>query len=184
MLEKSRLMVGQIVTEQKNVSLLSTIMWPVEESTNLDKLLFPWLDFFFLDLRSEGLSNLATLSEPRFARSDNRSALLDNCSALLDNLSFFPTISERKTFSRKKKSVFISVPSQGHTLSSRGNIYSYRVENVPRSKKRRKRIFLSSRENCHNFAPSGPISKIQTVLKMALKFIGSFSLVQERNMKF
>ena len=31
----------------------------------------------FLDLRSEGLSNLATLSEPRFARSDNRSALLD-----------------------------------------------------------------------------------------------------------
>ena len=61
MLEKSRLMVGQIVTEQKNVSLLSTIMWPVEESTNLDELLFPW-EFPFLDLRSEGLSNLASLS--------------------------------------------------------------------------------------------------------------------------
>ena len=67
---------GQIVTEQKNVSLLSTIMWPVEESTNLDELLFPW-EFPFLDLRSEGLSNLVTLSEPRFARSDNRSTLLD-----------------------------------------------------------------------------------------------------------
>ena len=97
-------MVGQIVTEQKNVSLLSTIMWPVEESTNLDELLFPW-EFPFLDLRSEGLSNLATLSEPRFARSDNRSALLDN-------LSFLPTISERKVQSRKKKFVLVCFPLQ------------------------------------------------------------------------
>ena len=70
-------MVGQIVTEQENVSALEDNKCrPVEESTNLDELLFPW-EFPFLDLRSEGLSNLATLSEPRFARSDNRSALLD-----------------------------------------------------------------------------------------------------------
>ena len=40
---------------------------------------FPFLGRFFpfLDLRSEGLSNFASLSEPRFARSDNCSALLD-----------------------------------------------------------------------------------------------------------
>ena len=52
-------------------------MQPVEVSINLDKLKLSLGELTFLDLRSEGLSNLATLSEPRFVRSDNRSALLD-----------------------------------------------------------------------------------------------------------
>ena len=47
-------------------------------------------------------------------------------------LSFFPMTSDSETFLRKKKSVFISVPSQGHTLSSRGNIYSSFLELVRR----------------------------------------------------
>ena len=95
---------GQIVTEQKNVSLLSTIMWPVEESTNLDELLFPW-EFPFLDLRSEGLSNLVTLSEPRFARSDNRSTLLDIIPSSLRSRKV-------KILPRKVKFILVCIPLQ------------------------------------------------------------------------
>ena len=92
------------MTEQKNVSLLSTIMWPVEESTNLDELLFPW-EFPFLDLRSEGLSNLVTLSEPRFARSDNRSTLLDIIPSSLRSRKV-------KILPRKVKFILVCIPLQ------------------------------------------------------------------------
>ena len=62
------------------------------------------------------LSNFASLS----SLASLGTALLDNCSTL----SFFPTISESKTFSRKKNSFFTSVLSLGHTFLGRGNIYS------------------------------------------------------------
>ena len=84
----------------------------------------PYDQTFFLFLEKVSLSSISgqkdfvTLSSK--VREDNRSALLDNCSTL----SFFPTISESKTFSRKKKSVFTSVLSLGHTFLGRGNIYS------------------------------------------------------------
>ena len=79
-------------------------MWPVEESTNLDELLFPW-EFPFLDLRSEGLSNLVTLSEPRFARSDNRSTLLDIIPSSLRSRKV-------KILPRKVKFILVCIPLQ------------------------------------------------------------------------
>ena len=65
----------------------------------------------FLDLRSEGLSNLATLSEPRFARSDNRSALLDI-------LSFFPTTSESESSLSEIKIRLRLYSFPGHTFGT------------------------------------------------------------------
>ena len=59
---------------------------------------------------------LRSAVSPRYARSDNRSALSDN-------LSYFPTISESETFSRKKKLVCVSVLPLGYTLSSSRNYY-------------------------------------------------------------
>ena len=61
---------------------------------------------------------LRSAVSPRYARSDNRYALSDN-------LSYFPTISESETFSRKKKLVYVSVLPQGYTLSSSRNYYSF-----------------------------------------------------------
>ena len=63
---------------------------------------------------------LRSAVSPRYARSDNRSALSDN-------LSYFPTISESETFSRKKKLVCVSVLPLGYTLSSSRNYYSHTV---------------------------------------------------------
>ena len=77
------LMVGQTPFKQKNVSRLVTCVFTRQGNTILDKLLFPWLDFFFLDLRSEGLSSLASLGR---------------------QLSFFSTIAESEKFPRGKKS--------------------------------------------------------------------------------
>ena len=49
-------MVGQIVTEQENVSALEdNKCGPVEESTNLDDLLFPW-EFYSKPERVSGPS--------------------------------------------------------------------------------------------------------------------------------
>ena len=58
------------------------ISCPGKEITTSDEHFFSSRPFPFLDLRSEGLSNFATLS---------------NLSALLDNLSFLHTISESES---------------------------------------------------------------------------------------
>ena len=94
-------MVGQTPYKQKNVSPLVTIVFTRQGNTILDKLLFPWLDFFFLDLRSEGLSSLASLGR---------------------QLSFFPTISEKKVQSRKEKFVLNCIPCLV-TLCHQAGIY-------------------------------------------------------------
>ena len=59
---------------------------------------FPFLGriFPFLDLRSEGLSNFASLSEPRFARSDNCSALLDITPSSLRSRKVKITVTTKK----------------------------------------------------------------------------------------
>ena len=54
-----------------------TYMCTVREIAHSDTFHSLGRTFPFLDLRSEGLSNLATLSEPCFAQSDNPFALLD-----------------------------------------------------------------------------------------------------------
>ena len=95
------LMVGQTPFKQKNVSRLVTCVFTRQGNTILDKLLFPWLDFFFLDLRSEGLSSLASLGR---------------------QLSFFPTISEKKVQSRKEKFVLNCIPCLV-TLCHQAGIY-------------------------------------------------------------
>ena len=95
------LMVGQTPLKQKNVSRLVTCVFTRQGNTILDKLLFPWLDFFFLDLRSEGLSSLASLGR---------------------QLYFFPTISEKKVQSRKEKFVLNCIPCLV-TLCHQAGIY-------------------------------------------------------------
>ena len=89
---------------------------PGEESTNLEELNFLDRTFPFLDLRSEGLSNLATLSEPRFARSDNRSALLDISPSSLRSR-------KGKVLSRKNKFFLVCIPLLYTRLSPSRNIY-------------------------------------------------------------
>ena len=110
------LMVGQTPFKQKNVSRLVTIVFTRQGNTILDKLLFPWLDFFFLDLRSEGLSSLASLGR---------------------QLSFFPTISEKKVQSRKEKFVLNCIPCLV-TLCHQQGIYipyegRYMVKEMPKT---------------------------------------------------
>ena len=108
-------MVEQVQNWEKNVS-------PFDENRILGRkvqsrtLFFPWGNFPFLDLRSEGLSNLATLSGPRFARSDNRSALLDIIPSSLRSRKVKISPAERKVRPR-----LYSFP--GNSFPSRRNIY-------------------------------------------------------------
>ena len=66
--------------------------------------------FPFLDLRSEGLSSLASLGR---------------------QLSFLPTISESESCLSEKKFVFICIPSLDKSLSPWRNYYSHMMAVVP-----------------------------------------------------
>ena len=79
----NRPMVEQTPAERKNVSPMMTIVYPGTESTISDAFLSLGELFPFLDLRSEGLSSLASLGR---------------------QLSFFSTIAESEKFPRGKKS--------------------------------------------------------------------------------
>ena len=92
--------------------------WVVLDDISLSALL-DQSPFILVDIRSEGLSNFALLS--------NFPALLRSVRQLLRSvrqLSFFSTTAENETFSRQMKQVFTSVPSLGLTFLGRGNIYS------------------------------------------------------------
>ena len=93
-------MVEQTPAERKNVSPMMTIVYPGTESTISDAFLSLGELFPFLDLRSEGLSSLASLGR---------------------QLSFFSTIAESEKFSRGKKSssLFVFRP-RTHVCHHRG----------------------------------------------------------------